>query len=551
MTETLPAELATNRFASLLDVLDYIANEYNESPAFSCFGHTLSYGQIDDYSNRFANYLLNGTDLKPGDRIAIQLPNLLQFPVVAYGAMKAGLIIVNTNPLYTAHEMEHQFKDSGVKAIVILANFCDKLEEIIAETDISTVIVTQIGDLQKPAKRLLLNSAARYLKKMVPAHSLPNTIALQSLMNNSSARPELEGRAGDDDLAVILYTGGTTGVAKGAMLSHRNLIANMMQMRHRSGETVRNGKETVLAPLPLYHSYAFLFHCWIMAFTGNHNLLVPNPRDLDSVIKTMKDYVLTGMVGINTLFVALLARSDIKSVNFSSLRFTGAGGMPMTVSVARQWHELTGSEIFEGYGLTECSPVVSINPAGRVKLGTVGPPLAETQIRVVDDDENDVAKGERGELWVKGPQVMLGYWSADNLNSTIDSDDNPINNDGWLVTGDLVEVDEDNYIRIVDRKKDMILVSGFNVFPYEVEEWVNAHPAIAESAAIGVPSEKTGESIKLFVVGNGKTVSEEEILAYCREGLTSYKLPREIVFVDDLPKTNIGKILRRELKPTS
>ena len=542
MVEKLADDLRPEKYTSLLQVIEAIAIEHAQLPAFSCFGRTLSYQQVDELSNRFANYLQNQTTLKPGDRIAIQLPNVLQFPVALYGSVKAGLIVVNTNPLYTASEMVHQFKDSGVKAIVILTNFCAKLEEIIADTSIETVIVTQLGDLQKPGKRLLLNLGAKYLKRMIPTYSLPSSVDFNNAVKSPKHYIKGVNYSSADDVALILYTGGTTGSAKGAMLSHNNLIANMMQLRARCLLVIGDKIETIIAPLPLYHSYAFLLHCLVMPYAGNHNILITNPRDLDSLVGLLKKTLFTGIVGINTLYLALLGHKDLSSVDFSRLKFSGAGGMAMTTSVAEEWEKVTGCEIIEGYGLTECSPVVAVNIPGEVKLGTVGPVVPETEIRIVDDEGLELPKGERGELWVRGPQVMLGYWQQEQ--ATADA----ITTEGWLKTGDYVQIDEDDNLLIVGRKKDMILVSGFNVFPNEIENWVSNHPEVLECAAIGVPNERTGESVKLFVVPRGRELAAEELIAYCRKGLTAYKIPREITFVTDLPKSNIGKILRRELR---
>lgn len=542
MIEPLADDLRPERYTSLIDIIDYMVDEHGPLPAFTCFGRMLSYSEVDQLSSRFANYLQQHTNLQPGDRLAIQLPNLLQFPIALYGAARAGLVVVNTNPLYTAPEMAHQFKDSGVKAILILANFCDKLEQIIAETDIETVIITQVGDLQHPFKRRLLNLGARYLKKMVPAYRLPRSIDfMRTVSGSADFQPPAEAGSGDDT-ALILYTGGTTGHAKGAMLSHNNLIANMMQLRARSLPIISDQAETIAAPLPLYHSYGFLLHCLVIPYGGNHTVLIANPRDLDDVIRLLNSTTVNGFVGINTLYLALLRHKDIGSIDFSRMKFCGAGGMPMSTSVTEEWQRVTGCEILEGYGLTECSPLVAVNIPGAVKPGTVGPLVPETELKVVDDSGKEVAQGERGELWVRGPQVMLGYWQQEQ--STRET----LTDDGWLKTGDYVELDEDNYIRIVDRRKDMILVSGFNVFPNEVEDWVNRHPAVLESAAIGVPCERTGEAVRLFVVGRNGDVTTEDILSHCRQGLTAYKIPREVSFVEDLPKSNIGKILRRKLR---
>jgi long-chain acyl-CoA synthetase len=542
MNELLAEDLRPEKYQSLTEVIDHMVNEHSALPAFSCFGRTLSYEELDDLSNRFANFLQAETDLEVGDRIAIQLPNLLQFPVAFFGAAKAGMVVVNTNPLYTATEMAHQFKDSGVKAIVILESFCDKLEQILEETEISNIIIAKLGDLQSGMQRHVLNLGAKYIKKMVPKYSLPNASAFMQTVSGPDQYTKHSNTGNGDDVALILYTGGTTGFAKGAMLSHNNLIANMMQLRSRTLLVIRDKVENIAAPLPLYHSYAFLLHCLAMPYAGNHNILIANPRDLDSVVKLIKETRISGFVGINTLYLALLRHKDIASVDFSNMKFCGAGGMAMSTSVAEEWEQVTGCEIIEGYGLTECSPVVSVNIPGEVKAGTVGPLVPETELKVVDDAGVEVPQGERGELWIKGPQVMLGYWQKEEANKETFSED------GWLKTGDYVEVGDDNCITIVDRKKDMILVSGFNVFPNEVEDWVNRHPEVLECAAIGVPNERTGEAIKLFVVPKNGEVPIEVLKAHCKEGLTPYKIPRDFTFVEDLPKSIIGKILRRELR---
>ena len=542
MIETLAEDLRPEKYNSLNEVIEHMFDDHASLPAFTCFGRTLTYGEVDELSSCFANYLQAETNLEVGDRIAIQLPNLLQFPVVFYGAIKAGLVAVNTNPLYTAKEMEYQFKDSGVKAIVILESFCDKLEQIIDQTEIETVVFTKFGDLQIGLQKHLLNLGAKYIGKMIPKYNLPKAVPFMQTVSGSNEylTPSHSGKG--NDVALILYTGGTTGVAKGAMLSHNNLIANMMQLRARCLLVIRDKTENIAAPLPLYHSYAFLLHCLAMPFAGNHNVLITNPRDLDSVVKLLKSMPINGFVGINTLYLALLRHKNISSVDFSQMRFCGAGAMPMSLLVAEEWKRVTGCEIIEGYGLTECSPVVSVNIPGKIKYGTVGPLVPETEMRVISDGGEDVIKGKRGELWIRGPQVMLGYWQKDEANKET------ITEDGWLKTGDYVEVTADDCITIVDRKKDMILVSGFNVFPNEIEDWVNRHPSVLECAAIGVPSERTGEAIKLFIVLKDQEIPVEELTAHCKKGLTAYKVPREFSFVEDLPKSNIGKILRRELR---
>ncbi|MFT4815796.1 MAG: long-chain acyl-CoA synthetase [Pseudohongiellaceae bacterium] len=542
MIEKLKPDLRPERFSKLSQVVSDFCSEHSELPAFTCFGRTLDYSEVDELSDRFAHYLITQTSLKPGDRIAIQLPNILQFPIAFYGATRAGLVVVNTNPLYTVQEMAHQFKDSSVKGIVILSNFCAKLEEILPETEIDTIIVTQLGDVQRPFKRLLLNFTIKTIRKLVPAYSLSNTIDFQTVISTEVPKFNYPESGQGDDIALILYTGGTTGVAKGAMLSHNNLITNMMQLRSRCLGVIEDKIENILAPLPLYHSYAFLLNCLTMPFAGNHNILVPNPRDTAGLIKLFKQWPVSGFVGINTLYLALLRHKNFSSIDFSTMKFCGAGGMAMTTSISEEWVKATNSPVYEGYGLTECSPVVAVNFPGRERAGTVGPVVPETETMVVNDDGIEVAAGERGELWIRGPQVMRGYWQHDQETAEA------LTVDGWFKTGDYAEISDDGYISIVDRKKNMILVSGFNVFPNEIEDWVNRHPDVVESAAIGVPSEKTGESIKLFIVPNKKDIDLDSVRAHCKQGLTAYKLPREFVLIEDIPKSIIGKILHRELR---
>lgn len=544
MNDHLSGEFDPHQYKSVLDILRFARQNYGDRPAYSCFSQTLTYADIDRYSDNFAIYLQTQTSLQAGDHIAIQLPNLLQFPIALYGALKAGLVVVSTNPLYTTREMRYQFIDSKVKAIVILANFCDKLEAVIDDTEITHVFVTQIGDLQTSFKRLVMNFSIRYLKKLVPEYHLNGVINFQLAVADASNSNLLlkPCTPSEDDVALILYTGGTTGYAKGVMLSHNNLIANMMQLRIRCLEIINDREECILAPLPLYHSYAFLFHCVLMPYAGNHSLLVPNPRDLDTVIALLNNKKVTGFVGINTLYLSLLQHKEIGNVDFSKLHFCGAGGMPLTQSVVEEWEKLVGCKIFEGYGLTECSPVVAINSPSHYKISSVGLPVAGTEIKVVDDDGELVEQGEKGELWIRGPQVMLGYWNRPQETSEV------LTEDGWLKSGDYVQIDNAGYIKIVDRKKDIILVSGFNVVPGEIEEFVNTHPNILESAVIGIPDSRTGEAVVLYVVSKKDTITKQELKTFCKKGLTGYKLPKDIIITDELPKSNIGKVLRRKLR---
>ncbi len=534
-------DMNASRFSTITDVFEYAFSSHADKQAFQCLGHTLTYADLDRYSARLAGWLQQHSGLKPGDRIAIQLPNLLQFPVAVMAAARAGLVIVNTNPLYTAREMKHQFTDSGVKGIIILENFCHNLEKILPETDISCVITTRLADMLPQPKKTIVNFVVKRVKRMVPAWNIASARSWDQVMKESSG--SFSSVSSGTDVAIVLYTGGTTGLAKGAMLTHQNLIVNMMQLRQVSKALIKDGRDTIVAPLPLYHTYAFMFHCMAAVYAGNLNVLIPNPRDINELIKTLQALPeINGFVGLNTLFLAMCRHKDIAQVDFSKMRFTGSGGMALTISVAEEWAKATGCQIYEGYGLTECSPVVSVNPHDKVKIGTVGPPVPGTDVMTVDEEGNDTGFNEKGELWIRGPQVMKGYWQ--NEKATTES----ITAEGWFKTGDFAQIDEEGYIRIVDRKKDLIIVSGFNVFPSEVEEVVNAHPGVAESAAIGVPSDKSGETIKLFVVRRDSVLNIKDVESYCRENLTAYKVPKQIEFVDDLPKSNVGKILRRELR---
>ena len=527
---------------SILDVFTAASAKYADRPAFTCLGHTLTIGDIDRLSGNFASYLQNNTNLKPGDRIAVQLPNVLQYPVVVFGALRAGLIVVNTNPLYTQRELKHQLNDSGAKALVVLANIADTASSVVAETSVEQVIVSEIADLHPPVKRLLINSVAKYIKKMVPEFSFANRVDFRSAMSTGAAQPHQDVQRAPEDVAVLQYTGGTTGVAKGAMLTNRNLVANMEQVREAMGDSMKEGEEFYIAPLPLYHIYAFTIHCMALFSTGNHSELIPNPRDIQGFVKTLKGKRFTGFVGLNTLFNGLMRCPDFANLDFSKLHTTASGGMALTRDTAKRWETMTGCVVTEGYGMTETSPVVSFNPADSVQLGTVGIAVPGTEVKVVDENGNDLPNNSPGELCVRGPQVMKGYWERPEATaSTIDAE-------GWLKTGDMAVIQDDGYIKIVDRKKDMIIVSGFNVYPNEIEDIVSAHDKVTEAAAIGIPDERSGEIVKLFIVRADESLTEEEVIAYCRENMTAYKVPKKIEFREDLPKTNVGKILRRELR---
>ena len=541
--EGIPTEINPDQYPNIQAVLKESCQRFADKPAFTNLGKTLTYGDLYRLSGDFAAWLQNYTDLQPGDRIAVQLPNVLQYPVVVFGAIRAGLVVVNTNPLYTTREMEHQFKDSGAKALVCLANMGHLAEAVVPKTDIKTVIITEVADFLPPLKRLVVNSVVKYIKKMVPAFHIPNALKLNDVLALGSKKAARNASPDSGDIAVLQYTGGTTGVAKGAMLTHRNLVANMLQTKAMMASNLLHGQETIVAPLPLYHIYAFTFHCMAMMMTGNNNLLITNPRDLPSMIKDLKKNKFTGFVGLNTLFAALCNNSDFRSLDFSNLKMTVSGGMALQIATAERWTQVTGSNICEGFGMTETSPVATVNPIQKIQLGTIGIPVSSTLCKVVDDDGNELALGETGELCVKGPQVMKGYWLREDATKEV------LDADGWLRTGDIAIIQEDGYIRIVDRKKDMILVSGFNVYPNEIEDVLATLPSVLQSAAIGVPDEKAGEAIKVFItVRPGESLTKEQVIAHMRSNLTGYKVAHQIEFRDELPTTNVGKILRRALR---
>lgn len=548
-----PGTIDTNKYNSLVELIDKFLKKFASRPAFMCLGQTMSFAELDRLSMQFAAWLQQDLGLKPGERIAVQLPNILQYPVVLFGALRAGLIVVNTNPLYTEREMEHQFNDSGAVALVVLANMAAKAEKVLPRTGIRHVIVTEIADLHPLFKRLLINNVVRHVKKQVPAYNLPNAISFRAALAAGEKRTLKPVAMQADDVAVLQYTGGTTGIAKGAMLTHRNLVANMLQCHGLFNMVLEEGQETVVAPLPLYHIYAFTVHCMVLLETGNCSLLIPNPRDIPGFIKTLQGVPFSGFVGLNTLFAGLCTQEDFRALDFSNLKLTISGGMALTSPVAQRWKDVTGCEIAEGYGMTETSPVVSFNPPGYIKQGTIGMPVSSTACRVVDDNGVELPMGEPGELCVRGPQVMKGYWKREAAtDEAFLHADNGGPGREWLKTGDVAVIMEDGYMKIVDRKKDMIIVSGFNVYPNEVEDIVVAHPEVMEAAAIGVPDEKSGEAVKVFVVvRKGSAVTSDDLRAWCKERLTSYKVPKTFEFRPELPKTNVGKILRRELRDTA
>ncbi len=544
-------DINPDQYASVLSVIEGTLSNHATKPAFTGIGHTLTFADIDRYSKRFASYLQNHTDLKPGDRIAVQMPNLVQFPVVVYGAIRAGLVVVNTSPLYTAREMLHQFNDSGAKALVFMDVFGHLVEEIVQETGIKHLICTHLADMLPTPKRQLINFVVRHIKKMVKPFTLDEAVPfLTALQKGVKSRYAPPPPVSSDDPVLLQYTGGTTGVSKGAILTQRNLIANMLQARavlsqqDSQGSTLLNhGKEIIIAPLPLYHIYAFTVHLLCLPLMGNHSILIANPRDTSTFIKFIKPWKFTGFIGLNTLFVSLLNHPEFARCDFSRLNFTLSGGTALQEDVGNRWQSFTGCKVSEAYGLTECSPAVCINPIGeQSQLGTAGLPVPGTLLKTVDEQGNEMPLGERGELCVKGPQVMKGYWQRPEATAEV------LDDEGWLKTGDVAVIQEDGFVKIVDRLKDMILVSGFNVYPNEIEDVVAGNEKVENCAAIGIPDEKTGEKVKLFVVPSDSSLTSEEVVEYCRAHLTAYKVPKDVEFRTELPMTPVGKILRKDLR---
>ena len=541
--EGVSSEINPDSYPNVLAVLKDSCQRFANKPAFSNLGKTLTYGELYTLSGQFAAYLQQHSGLQPGDRIAIQMPNVLQYPIAVFGAMRAGFVVVNTNPLYTKREMEHQFNDSGAKALVCLANMAHLAEDVVPKTGVKHVIVTEVGDMLPPLKRLLINAAVKYVKKMVPAYNIPGMVRFNDALAKGRGQNFTDANPKSEDIAVLQYTGGTTGVAKGAMLTHRNLVANMLQAKELMASNMTDGEEVVICPLPLYHIYAFTFHCMAMMVSGNHNVLITNPRDIPAFVKELSKFKFTGFVGLNTLFVALCNDEGFRALDFSKFKVTLSGGMALQLATAERWKKVTGCNICEGFGMTETSPVATVNPISNIQLGTIGIPVPSTLCKVIDEDGNELPLGERGELCVKGPQVMKGYWQRQEATDEI------LDAEGWLKTGDIAIIQEDGFLRIVDRKKDMILVSGFNVYPNELEDVMAAMPGVQQCAAIGVPDEKSGEAIKVFLVKTADSkLTEEDVKNQMRSNLTAYKVPKYVEFRDSLPTTNVGKILRRELR---
>ncbi|NND54004.1 MAG: AMP-binding protein [Gammaproteobacteria bacterium] len=542
--DDVPRRMEFDPARSLVDWIEDALERWPDRPAFTNMGCTLSFREIDALSLRFAAYLQSDLGLQPGDRVALMLPNLLQYPVALLGCLRAGMVVVNVNPLYTPRELKHQLTDSGAVAIVIYAGSAHALSPIIADTDVRHTLITNVGDLLPVPKRQIVNFVVRYVRRMIRPYDLPQAIPYRSFLQADPVgyrRPE---GLSADDLAILQYTGGTTGLSKGAMLSHGNLIANAAQVNAWFGDYSKGGEEVIITALPLYHVYALTVNCLTFFEKGSLNVLITDPRDTAGLIKEMSRWPFSVITGVNTLFQSLVRHPDFKELDFSTLKVVSAGGMAMQEATAREFAEITGKQVIEGYGLTETSPVLTSNPTNLKEFGGfIGLPLPNTEISIRDDDGNEVPIGEAGELYARGPQVMLGYWNNPEATAAT------IGEDGFLKTGDMAVADERGYFRIVDRKKDMIIVSGFNVYPNEIENVVTGHPDVLEAAVIGIDGDDSGEAVKLFtVMREGSTLSEKELRSWCKQNMTAYKVPTYVEFVDDLPKSNVGKVLRRELR---
>ena len=537
-----PAEIDVNEYESLRDIFEESVSKYASRPAFTCMGKSITFAELDTLSAAFGAWL-QGIGGGKGTRVALMMPNILQYPVCLFGTLRAGGTVVNVNPLYTARELEHQLVDSGAEVIVVLENFASTLAEVIAKTKVRHVIVTSMGELMG-VKGLVVNFVVRRMKKMVKPWSIPNAIHVSDALAEGRRRTLARVPLTHDDIAFLQYTGGTTGVAKGAMLLHRNIVANVLQARAWVRPALdANRREIIITPLPLYHIFSLTANCLVYMTLGAENVLIPNPRDIPGFVKTLRKYPFTAITGVNTLFNALVNNPKFALLRFKSLRIVLGGGMAVQEAVARKWKAVTGVTLVEAYGLTETSPAATINPFNIPDYnGSIGLPISSTEIALRDDTGKDVPLGSPGEICIRGPQVMAGYWNRPDETAKV------MTADGYFMSGDIGVMDDKGFVRIVDRKKDMILVSGFNVYPNEIEGVVAGHPGVLECAAVGVPDTKSGEAVRLYVVKKDDSVTAEDVMKFCRDHLTGYKCPREVVFRGELPKSNVGKILRRELR---
>jgi long-chain acyl-CoA synthetase len=538
-----PREIDHELYGSILELVEQTFEKYSNNDSFYCMGTSYTYGELDILSKKFASYLQNDLGLKKGDRVALMMPNILQYPIALYGILRAGLVAVNVNPLYTARELEHQLNDSGAETIVIFENSCHTLQEIISHTKVKNVLVTGIGDLLSFPKNLLVNFAIKHVKKMIPKWNIAGAKDFKTELFDASLAEYKRPEVGLDDIAFLQYTGGTTGVSKGAILTHKNIVSNVQQATLWISNPTTPGNETIITPLPLYHIFSLTANCLTFGALGAKNVLIPNPRDMDGFIKELKKHKFTAITGVNTLFIGLLNNKAFKEVDFSHLKLTLGGGMAVNGAVAKSWKEVTKAPLIEAYGLTETSPAACINPMDLADYnGKIGLPISSTEVIIVDDDNNILPVGESGEIAIKGPQVMSGYWNLPEETKNV------MMEGGFFKTGDIGFQDEQGYFQIVDRKKDMILVSGFNVYPNEVEDVIMAHPDVLECAAVGVADDCSGEIVKIFVVKRNDSLTAESLKAYCKENMTGYKVPKLYEFRSELPKTNVGKILRKALR---
>ena len=529
-------------YPSIVALFEDAMQRYPDLTACSSVGHSISYRELDTLSANFASWLQSDSGLSQGDRVAIQMPNLMQYLVACLGTLRAGMVVVNTNPLYTERELEHQLNDSGARLLVLQANVAETAANVVSKTGIEKIVLTEIADLHPMPKRWLLNAAVKYIKKMVPKVVLPNVVKFNDVLKKGARQTHTSVDIALTDLAMLQYTGGTTGVAKGAMLSHGNIVANVMQIDGFFETFGIDAKGSVfMQPLPVYHIYAFTVSMYSLR-KGAHTLFIPNPRDLGSVVEAFKKYQPTVFAGLNTLFVGLCNDERFRSITFENLKLTMSGGMALTEAAAERWADVTGCHVYEGYGLTETSPTATTNPGNGRQLGTIGIPVPQTYVKTVSESGETLGFDEAGELCIKGPQVMQGYWQRPEATAEV------LDQEGWFATGDVAVIQPDGYVKIVDRIKDMIIVSGFNVYPNELEDVCAKHPGVLECAAVGIESEATGEGIRMYVVKSEPSLTEVTVIAHMREQVTAYKVPKSIVFKDDLPKTNVGKILRRELR---
>ncbi|PWI34345.1 long-chain-fatty-acid--CoA ligase FadD [Vibrio albus] len=541
-----PETIEPDAYPSLVEMFEESVRNYADQPAFVNMGAVMTFRKLEERSRAFAAYLQNDLKLKKGDRVALMMPNLLQYPIALFGVLRAGMVVVNVNPLYTPRELEHQLIDADVSAIVIVSNFASTLEKIVANTPVKHVVLTSLGQMLPHPKGTIVDFAVKYIKRLVPKYHLPGAISFRKALRKGRRLQYVKPFISGKDIAFLQYTGGTTGVAKGAVLTHRNMLANVMQSKGVYGPVLKAGRELIVTALPMYHIFALTVNCLLFIEMGGKNLLITNPRDIPGFVRELRQYPFSVFIGVNTLFNALLNNKDFHELDFTGFNLTIGGGMAVHQGVAERWKKVTGIPILEGYGLTECSPLVAVNPHNLPEYnGSVGLPVCSTEVRIVDESGQVLPYDQTGELQVRGPQVMQGYWLREAATREV------LDSEGWLSTGDIVRFDQQGFIYLVDRKKDMILVSGFNVYPNEIEDVVTLHEKVLEAAAIGEPHEVTGEVVKLFVVARDPSLTRHEIITHCREYLTGYKIPKIIEFRDELPKSNVGKIIRRALREES